>query len=252
MLEKDIDQRLPIVRLVGAELEGIMTDRPLTPTTSSAVPAGPPPACPYRGLFAFQETDAPFFFGREAFTRQLVAAVQRQALAAVIGSSGSGKSSVAFAGLVAHLRQEQGWLIEVFRPGSDPFQSLAATLLPLLEPELSETSQLVETRKLAKSLSAGELPLADVVGRVLQKSSGTTRFLLVADQFEELYTLCRGPRHSPYLSRCVVRNHRSTASTRPAPPSFWSLPCEPIFWNRLWPIVPLPMPCKITISSWDR
>ena len=146
---------------------------------------------------------------------------------AVIGPSGSGKSSVVFAGLIAQLRQMDGelggtpgnsgefkdfpkysssFVIEDFRPGSDPFQGLAATLLPLLEPEMSITDQLVEVRRLTESLSQGELPLMDVVDRIVQKAdeeSGinselrkpteSTRLLLVIDQFEELYTLCPNP-----------------------------------------------------------
>ncbi len=57
-------------------------------------------ACPYKGLFAFREGDAEYFFGREAIAEQLVAAVARQQFVAVIGPSGSGKSSVVFAGLI--------------------------------------------------------------------------------------------------------------------------------------------------------
>jgi DNA-binding SARP family transcriptional activator/ABC-type branched-subunit amino acid transport system ATPase component len=193
MLLKEREQRIPSVRLVGAELEAIMAKRPMTPTTPLAGPVGPPPACPYRGLLTFLEEDAPFFFGREMITATLVEAVQQRGVVAVIGPSGSGKSSVVQAGLVAELRQGPGWLIEDFRPGSDPFQALAATLLPLLEPELSITAQLVEVRKLVESLIAGDLPLADVVDRILQQADDATRLLLVVDQFEELYTLCPDP-----------------------------------------------------------
>ncbi|MBD2538188.1 SUMF1/EgtB/PvdO family nonheme iron enzyme [Coleofasciculus sp. FACHB-SPT36] len=148
------------------------------------------PSCPYRGLFAFREQDAKFFFGRETFTEQLVAVVQRQPLVAVIGSSGSGKSSVVFAGFVPQLRQQGDWLINSFRPGERPFRNLAAALVPLLETQMSETDQLAEINKLAKTLRLGDVTLQDVVKRILEKNS-STRLLLVADQFEELYTLCR-------------------------------------------------------------
>jgi Novel STAND NTPase 1 len=59
-----------------------------------------PPICPYRGLRPFREEDMPFFFGREAFTGRLVEVVNQQTLVAVVGASGSGKSSVVRAGLV--------------------------------------------------------------------------------------------------------------------------------------------------------
>jgi WD40 repeat protein/energy-coupling factor transporter ATP-binding protein EcfA2 len=123
----------------------------------------------------------------------LVEAVQKQSLVAVIGPSGSGKSSVVFAGLIPQLRSEQTWLIEAFRPSDRPFHNLAAKLVPLLETHRSETDQLVEINKLAKALRLGDLALRDVVTRILEKNSGD-RLLLVVDQFEELYTLCRDAR----------------------------------------------------------
>lgn len=211
MLVKERAQRIPSVRLVGAELEAIMADRPMAPSTPLPIPAGPPPANPYRGLFAFLEDDAPYFFGRESFTRSLVEAVQQRGLVAVIGPSGSGKSSVVFAGLIAHLcRMNEDsnrlnddsslFIIEDFRPGSDPFQSLAATLLPLLEPKMTITDQLVEARRLTERLSRADLPLVDVVDQILQKADEagensmlSPHLVLVIDQFEELYTLCPDP-----------------------------------------------------------
>jgi len=146
---------------------------------------------PYRGLFAFRENDAPFFFGRETFIEQLYQAVKYKPLVAVIGSSGSGKSSVVFAGLLPQLRQEAGWLITSFRPGEQPFQNLAAALLPLLETELSETARLVETNRLATALLQGDVTLGQIIKRIVEKSQKELQLLLVADQFEELYTPTR-------------------------------------------------------------
>jgi energy-coupling factor transporter ATP-binding protein EcfA2 len=157
----------------------------------------PTEVCPYRGLFAFREEDAPFFFGRDAFTKMLVEAVQQQSLVAVIGPSGSGKSSAVFAGLIPRLRVGVKDLaplhIVSFRPGDRPFRNLAAKLVPLLETRMSETDQLLEINKQTKALRQGGLSLRDVVTRILEKNSGD-RFLLVVDQFEELYTLCRDAR----------------------------------------------------------
>lgn len=158
----------------------------------------PLPSCPYRGLFAFREEDAPFFFGREDFTDQLIEAMEDRSFVAVLGSSGSGKSSVVFAGLLPHLRQASGlrgaqgyaWMIAECRPGVDPFYSLATALIPLLERALSETDYLLEARKLASAMENGDLPMADVFHRILVQNPEYGRFLLVIDQFEELYTLC--------------------------------------------------------------
>lgn len=148
------------------------------------------PPCPYRGLSAFREEDAPYFFGRELFSLQLAEAVRKQPLVAVVGSSGSGKSSVVSAGLLARLRREKNWSIVPFRPGGAPITSLAAGLAAELEPGLSETRRPDVTRRLAQRLRASELTLADVSAHILEDQNRSARLLLVADQFEELYTLC--------------------------------------------------------------
>ncbi len=147
--------------------------------------------CPYRGLDAFRKEDAPFFCGRENFIEQLEVAVRKKPLVAVIGRSGSGKSSVVFAGLIPKLGQKRGWLIRDFRPEKRPFYNLAKALIPLLEPKMTETDKLVEIRKQAEALQQGDLALQDVVEAILQKKPSAQHFLLVVDQFEELYTLCQ-------------------------------------------------------------
>jgi WD40 repeat protein/DNA-binding SARP family transcriptional activator len=151
-------------------------------------------ACPYRGLATFQEEDAAFFFGREGFTRRLVEAVQRRSMVAVIiGSSGCGKSSAVFAGLLPRLRDADDWLITDFRPGAEPFRALTSALLPILSPGLGDTDRLLEARKLADALVGGDLPLTDVAALAMEKQPAARHLLLVVDQFEELYTLCPEP-----------------------------------------------------------
>ena len=59
--------------------------------------------CPYRGLLHFREEDAPFFFGREAAIEGLVEGIKHHPFLALVGASGSGKSSVVRAGLVPRL-----------------------------------------------------------------------------------------------------------------------------------------------------
>lgn len=135
---------------------------------------------PYRGLFAFREEDAPYFFGREAFTNQLIKSAGQKALTAVLGPSGSGKSSVVFAGLLPQLRQEEGWLIVSFRPGATPFESLAQALATL-QPTLN-------IPQLAQALVEGTRGIEDVVQEILD-SQNAQRLLLIGDQFEEVFTL---------------------------------------------------------------
>lgn len=182
----------------------------------------PFPSCPYRGLFAFREEDAPFFFGREEFSDQLIDAVENRSLVAVLGPSGCGKSSIVFAGLLPHLRQASGlrgaqgyaWMIAECRPGADPFYNLATVLLPLLEKDLSETDHLLEARRLASAMEKGELPLADVFKRLLNKNPEYGRLLLVIDQFEELYTLCPSVEiHHRYLQEFIDALEANTAVT---------------------------------------
>jgi WD40 repeat protein/class 3 adenylate cyclase len=192
-LLKDMRRPEHIRQLV---IEGLASDFP--PLTSQAVlpaeserPAREVGECPYRGLAAFREADAPYYFGRERFVDVLEEAVRTQPFVAVIvGSSGSGKSSALFAGLLPRLKQEPGWRVAALRPGAQPFYALAGTLLPLLETELSKTDFLVETRKLADRLAGGDIGLLEAVDKVTEDAGGEHRLLLVMDQFEELYTLC--------------------------------------------------------------
>jgi Novel STAND NTPase 1 len=96
--------------------------------------------CPYRGLRVFDVDDAPFFFGREAQVQGLLHKVRLASegqpvsrFLAIVGASGSGKSSVARAGLVAALKHDAipgsaRWPVAIFRPGPDPLESLAMAL----------------------------------------------------------------------------------------------------------------------------
>ena len=145
--------------------------------------------CPYRGLFHFGPDDAEFFFGREVFVTELLQATQNRNFIPVLGASGSGKSSVVLAGLVPKLQQKGNWKFTHFRPGNDPFHALALALVPLYTPELDATDQIAQARKLADYFRGGTLPLADIFAQIKQKHPND-RVLLIADQFEELYTLC--------------------------------------------------------------
>ncbi len=179
-----------------------------------AVPAVP---CPYRGLSAFREEDAPCFFGRDRFTREVVKAVPRRAFLAVIGPSGSGKSSLIFGGVLPLLRGDPAWLIASLRPGDRPCYNLAAALLPLLEPGMKEADRLGETRKIVQGLERGDYTLEDVLRRALDKHPPASRLLLVVDQAEELYALCREPgERERFLDQVLSL----TRGRRPGAPSF--------------------------------
>ena len=152
-------------------------------------------------MLAFQEKDAEFFFGRETFVDGLVRVVQQQPLVAVIGSSGSGKSSVVLAGLIPKLREAGCWLIESFRPNKQPFYELAAALISLLEPELGKTDKTIKAKELAESIRQHGFT-ADV-SAILKDNPGK-RLLLVIDQFEELYTGCADTEQQQFVDALLA------------------------------------------------
>ncbi|MEH2179034.1 nSTAND1 domain-containing NTPase [Nostoc sp.] len=179
---------------------------------STWVQLGGIPPCPYRGLFAFQEEDAHLFFGREEFTANLVKAVKSERFVAVVGASGSGKSSLVFAGLIPKLRQNTDglWQIIAFRPGKNPFEALAAALVNLAQlfpavclekilglPEDSTNTRLLEL-DLAIFLQQNHQSLHIILEKFVQHQFGT-RVFLIADQFEEVYTLCPEAQRQPFL-----------------------------------------------------
>ncbi len=146
-------------------------------------PRGEPEAAPFPGLLAFQRELAPVFFGRdgaiERVRQQLDALAQRTpALLLLHGPSGSGKSSLVRAGVVPQLlaQHELRWrVVGPFRPGPQPFRSLAMALLEEDASDLTESEAWDEVG-------------ADALGQRLdQLVTGTNSpLLLVIDQFEEL------------------------------------------------------------------
>jgi tetratricopeptide (TPR) repeat protein len=151
---------------------------------------------PYRGLTAFYEDDATHFFGRERLVARLAGRLSTASFLAVIGDSGSGKSSLVRAGLVPSLRSgrpfEDGslppagsarWDIRFLTPTAHPLQSLAACL-GREEPALTALTQI------ENDLRANPSVLVLAARRLLARSAAP-RLLLIIDQFEELFTQCR-------------------------------------------------------------
>ena len=178
----------------------------------------PIPPNPYRGLSAFGEEDAEFFFGRDTFIEQLLAAVRKKPLVPVIGRSGSGKSSVVFAGLIPKLKKEGGWLIADFRPESSPFYNLAKKLNPLLTPHwetIGNNDKRRENKNLANNLKQRVDALHDVIADILKDNASAHRFLLVVDQFEELYTISAEDERLPFLNQLLAAVRAASAKQTP-------------------------------------
>lgn len=184
-----------------------------------------PDICPYRGLRAFREEDAAFYFGRASFAKDLADKIttldsfqDQPSLVAVVGPSGSGKSSVVQAGLLPLLRRQRPphvtWDAVILTPGADPWRHLASALLPLLEPSLSEAKMLEETQILARALSQDSAALLSAINRALDKSGGTDRLLVVVDQFEELFTLTQDETRGAFINALVsaTRTSRMTVA----------------------------------------
>ncbi|NNB99660.1 protein kinase [Corallococcus exiguus] len=143
---------------------------------------------PYAGLSSFQEADADRFFGR---TREIAALVNRindRPLLAVVGPSGTGKSSFVRAGLVPVLKRSgTPWEALVIRPGRSPLSALASIVAPLMSSSTTIEDDLQEQQRVVERLRAEP----GYVGNVLRSRARREkrRILLFIDQFEELYTL---------------------------------------------------------------
>ncbi len=142
--------------------------------------------CPYRGLAPFDEEHAEFFVGRDDDTARVVEKLKTSRFLAVLGPSGSGKSSLLRAGVVPSLRRgvlggSEGWVLRLMTPGARPLTTLASSLTRQfqevsMQRTLDQLGEDERTLDLAAHLGLGGLPSAD-------------RLVLVVDQFEEIFTL---------------------------------------------------------------
>ncbi|WP_367648434.1 helix-turn-helix domain-containing protein [Streptomyces sp. CNQ-509] len=118
---------------------------------------------PYRGLARFETRDSGRFFGREQLTGDVVELLRRQRFAAVFGPSGSGKSSLLRAGLIPALQHTREAAlrpaaIRILTPGDRPARTQGRHFTPTATCPASASDTLV-----------------------------------IVDQFEEVFTLCRDP-----------------------------------------------------------
>jgi WD40 repeat protein/class 3 adenylate cyclase len=138
---------------------------------------------PYKGLRAFEEADAADFFGRETLTQHLVERLASTRFLAVVGPSGSGKSSLVRAGLVPELRRgalpaSERWQVAQMFPGAYPLEELEAALLRVA---------VAGPPSLMELLQDGERGLLRALKRILPDDG--SELVLVVDQLEEVFTL---------------------------------------------------------------
>lgn len=141
---------------------------------------------PYKGLAAFKEQDNKYFCGRDAISAEIVEKLATKNFLALIGASGSGKSSLVFAGVLPKIRKQGNWIICSFRPQNNPFMGLANVFIPLLYQDKLEQAK--KREEFSKGLQAGDFSLATIAKMIVEEYKGKN-LLLIIDQFEELYTL---------------------------------------------------------------
>jgi WD40 repeat protein/DNA-binding SARP family transcriptional activator len=160
-----------------------LPDDRLADTRQDGAPA--PGASPYQGLTFFDTADARRFFGRDAVVARLAERLRRDPFVGLIGASGSGKSSVVRAGLVPLLKRLADGtdpVVRLLTPTAHPLESLAATV--------AQPGSSGGMRRLLDQLTRDPRALR----LHLQRTSSTDRrTILIVDQFEELFTLCRQP-----------------------------------------------------------
>ena len=173
------------------------------------LPAAPPsqpiwPGSPFPGLRRFNPEDAPIFFGRfreiKGLVRKLADPTNR--FIAVLGASGSGKSSLVAAGLIPQLQANaiagsQDWPWLEFTPGGaegDPYPILTARLEPLLQSQGWRGPEILKTLRAEHGYGLSEL-----AEQVLANRPSQTELLLFVDQFEELFTLTREALRQPFV-----------------------------------------------------
>ncbi len=135
--------------------------------------------CPYMGLRAFEAGDAALFFGRETQVQAVLQGVGESRFVAVVGASGSGKSSFVRAGLLARVTAvtngDTSPRVVVLTPGAHPLEALASAINAMTSTSRSVTSD---------GLCADPAE----VQRTARQASGSV--VIVVDQLEELFTLC--------------------------------------------------------------
>ncbi|MFN8394383.1 MAG: hypothetical protein U0176_06895 [Bacteroidia bacterium] len=152
---------------------------------------------PYPGLRPFLRNENLIFFGREGQTDELIERMRRHHFLAVLGSSGSGKSSLVRAGLLPALEgglmagARPHWKMAVIRPGERPINRLACALADLVaRPDDPSYKIIPPTLMLETMLGSSSYGLKEAaLGPILQP---TENLLVVVDQFEEIFRFNEG------------------------------------------------------------
>jgi WD40 repeat protein/class 3 adenylate cyclase len=190
---KDMKYPTMIYQLVIKDLQA---DFPPLKMKFSGTEAPTPGEPPFKGLQYFDQADSDLFFGRELLIAKLVDQLREtQFLSVIIGASGSGKSSLVRAGLIPALKKgatllegtqpshdTTDWKIHIITPTAHPLEALATELT-------SDSDSVASAARLIDDLAQEPRSLALFLARA--RGSAKRHTVLLVDQFEELFTLCR-------------------------------------------------------------
>ena len=170
---------------------------------------------PYPGLASFAPADAGVFFGREEESRELLEVLQRKergaCFVAVVGRSGSGKTSLVHAGLLPRLtRHPDRWLVvPTIRPESDPVRGLVRRVIEAFPTELGRVGPDAST--LQRELEESPGRMSSLMDELADASSTTARpdVVLVVDQAEALLTQAEPGQHRLFIE--LLKHARNAA-----------------------------------------
>ena len=174
-----------------------------------------PGLTPYRGLLPFREQDERLFFGREQFVKNLSrrsASARPTNVVAVIGRSGSGKSSIVYAGLFPRCAASAASAgsrcgkFSIFDLTPSRYRNWRSCSIRPRPIRARWTCRAIFNRR-AHLFRDRQVTLADLVRDRLRNETGSTRLLLYVDQWEELYTLA-APRETEDRRRMGARRRR--------------------------------------------
>ncbi|MEM6282064.1 MAG: DUF559 domain-containing protein [Chloroflexota bacterium] len=208
---KDVERHL-------SKLLEILATEKRQKTAPTSAPAALEPTwegSPFPGLRAFTPRDAGIFYGRGTETDQLTQLLGKQHFVAVVGASGSGKSSLVGAGLIPRLRKGETihgsdqWNLPDYDPDTETWTGLRFTPNEQADenPFYALADQLDDLLSEKRGAIAKQLQQSpDYLSEALAAAHPNTLFLMFVDQFEEMFTVIEERYRRPFMDMLVAAN----------------------------------------------